>query len=252
MFGAIAKTYFADKIKVKREDLIVVSIMPCLAKKYEAQRDEFKVNGNPDVDWSLSTRELAHLIKQANLDLKTLPDEDFDKPLGESTGAGVIFGVTGGVIEAATRTAYELHTGKTLKKVEFEQLRGMEAIRKATIDFNGTPINIGIAHGLGNARKLLDDIKAGRSEFHAIEIMACPGGCIGGGGQPLHHSDSSILKARTKAIYAEDEAKVLRKSHENPYIIKLYEEFLGKPMSEKAHHLLHTHYFDKSGKIEIS
>jgi NADP-reducing hydrogenase subunit HndD len=252
MFGAIAKTYFADKIKVKREDLIVVSIMPCLAKKYEAQRDEFKVEGNPDVDFSLSTRELAHLIKQANLDLKTLPDEDFDKPLGESTGAAVIFGVTGGVIEAATRTAYELQTGKKLERVEFEQLRGMEFIRKATIDFNGVPINIGIAHGLGNARKLLDDIKAGKSEFHAIEIMACPGGCIGGGGQPLHHSDSSILKARTKAIYTEDEGKVLRKSHENPYIIKLYEEFLGKPMSEKAHHLLHTHYFDKSGKIEIS
>ncbi|MGE0089872.1 MAG: NADH-dependent [FeFe] hydrogenase, group A6 [Bacteroidales bacterium] len=252
MFGAIAKTYFADKIKVKREDLIVVSIMPCLAKKYEAQRDEFKVDGNPDVDFSLSTRELAHLIKQANLDLKTLPDEDFDKPLGESTGAGVIFGVTGGVIEAATRTAYELQTGKKLERVEFEQLRGMEFIRKATIDFNGIPINIGIAHGLGNARKLLDDIKAGKSEFHAIEIMACPGGCIGGGGQPSHHSDSSILKARTKAIYTEDEGKVLRKSHENPYIIKLYEEFLGKPMSEKAHHLLHTHYFDKSGKIEIS
>jgi len=252
MFGAIAKTYFADKIKVKRQDLVVVSIMPCLAKKYEAQRDEFKVDGNPDVDFSLSTRELAHLIKQANLDLKTLPDEDFDKPLGESTGAAVIFGVTGGVIEAATRTAYELHTGKKLAKVEFEQLRGMEYIRKATIDFNGTPINIGIAHGLGNARKLLDEIRAGKSEFHAIEIMACPGGCIGGGGQPLHHSDSSILKARTKAIFAEDEAKVLRKSHENPYIIKLYEEFLGKPMSEKAHHLLHTHYFDKSGKIEIS
>ena len=252
MFGAIAKTYFADKISVKREDLVVVSIMPCLAKKYEAQRDEFKVDGNPDVDFSISTRELAHLIKEANLDLKNLPIEDFDKPLGESTGAAVIFGVTGGVIEAATRTAYEIHTGKKLDKVNFEQLRGLDGIRKATVDFNGTPINIGIAHGLGNARKLLEDIKAGKSEFHAIEIMSCPGGCIGGGGQPLHHGDSSILKARTKAIYQEDEQKTIRKSHENPYIIKLYEEFLGKPMSEKAHHLLHTHYFDKSRKIEIS
>jgi len=252
MFGAIAKTYFADKISVKREDLVVVSIMPCLAKKYEAQRDEFKVDGNPDVDFSISTRELAHLIKEANLDLKNLPNEDFDKPLGESTGAAVIFGVTGGVIEAATRTAYEIHTGKKLDKVNFEQLRGLEGIRKATVDFNGTPINIGIAHGLGNARKLLEDIKAGKSEFHAIEIMSCPGGCIGGGGQPLHHGDSSILKARTRAIYEEDEQKTIRKSHENPYIIKLYEEFLGKPMSEKAHHLLHTHYFDKSRKIEIS
>ena len=252
MFGAIAKTYFADKISVKREDLVVVSIMPCLAKKYEAQRDEFKVDGNHDVDFSISTRELAHLIKEANLDLKNLPNEDFDKPLGESTGAAVIFGVTGGVIEAATRTAYEIHTGKKLDKVNFEQLRGLEGIRKATVDFNGTPINIGIAHGLGNARKLLEDIKAGKSEFHAIEIMSCPGGCIGGGGQPLHHGDSSILKARTRAIYEEDEQKTIRKSHENPYIIKLYEEFLGKPMSEKAHHLLHTHYFDKSRKIEIS
>ncbi len=252
MFGAIAKTYFADKINVKREDLVVVSIMPCLAKKYEAQRDEFKVDGNPDVDFSISTRELAHLIKEANLDLNNLPKEDFDKPLGESSGAGVIFGATGGVIEAATRTAYEIHTGKKLERLDFEELRGFEAIRSATIDFDGTPINIGIAHGLGNARKLLEDIKAGKSQFHAIEIMSCPGGCIGGGGQPIHHGDSSILKARTKAIYQEDADKPIRKSHENPYIIKLYEEFLGKPMSEKAHHLLHTAYFDKSKKIEIS
>jgi len=252
MFGAIAKTYFADKISTKREDIVVVSIMPCLAKKYEAQRDEFKVKGNPDVDFSISTRELAHLIKQANLDLNKLPDEDFDKPLGESSGAGVIFGTTGGVIEAAVRTAYELHTGKRLEKLDFEQLRGFEAIRKATVDFDGTPINIGIAHGLGNARKLLEEIKAGKSEFHAIEIMSCPGGCIGGGGQPLHHSDASILKARAEALYREDAGKPIRKSHENPYIIKLYEEFLGKPMSEKAHHLLHTAYFDKSNKIEIS
>jgi len=252
MFGSIAKTYFADKIEVKREDLVVVSIMPCLAKKYEAQRDEFKVDGNPDVDFSISTRELAHLIKEANLDLKTLPKEEFDNPLGESTGAGVIFGATGGVIEAATRTAYELHTGKKIENIDFKQLRGLEGIRKATVDFDGTPINIGIAHGLGNARKLLEDIEAGKSEFHAIEIMACPGGCIGGGGQPSHHGDSSILKARMKAIYEEDADKTIRKSHENPYIIKLYEEFLGKPMSEKAHHLLHTCYFDKRSKVEIS
>jgi NADP-reducing hydrogenase subunit HndD len=246
MFGSIAKTYFADKIGVKREDLIVVSIMPCLAKKYECQRDEFSVNSNPDVDYSISTRELGFLIKQANIQFNKLPEEDFDKPMGESTGAGVIFGTTGGVIEAATRTAYELHTGKTLTKVDFEELRGLEGIRHATIDFGGFPLKIGIAHGLGNARKLLEDIRAGHSEFHAIEIMACPGGCIGGGGQPLHHGDSKILKARAKAIYAEDANKTIRKSHENPYIIKLYEEFLGKPLSDKAHHLLHTQYFDKS------
>jgi len=249
MFGSIAKSYFADKVKVDRKDMVVVSIMPCLAKKYECQRDEFSVDGNPDVDYSISTRELAHLIKQANLDLNKLEETDFDAPLGESTGAGVIFGATGGVIEAATRTAYELHTGKSLETVDFEQLRGMDGIRSATVDFDGIGINIGIAHGLGNARKLLDDVKAGKSQYHAIEIMACPGGCIGGGGQPLHHGDASILKARTRAIYAEDEGKVLRKSHENPYIQKLYKEFLGEPLSEKAHELLHTHYFDKKKKI---
>lgn len=250
MFGAIAKTYFADKINVKREDLVVVSIMPCLAKKYECQREEFSVNGNPDVDYAVSTRELAHLIKEANINFNDLPEEDFDKPLGESTGAAVIFGATGGVIEAATRTAYEVFTKKTLEKVDFHQLRGMEGIRSATVDFNGTEIKIGIAHGLGNARKLLDRIHSGEEQYHAIEVMACPGGCIGGGGQPLHHGDARILTARTMAIYREDANKPCRKSHENPYITKLYEEFLGAPMSEKAHHLLHTHYFDKS-KSEI-
>jgi NADP-reducing hydrogenase subunit HndD len=251
MFGSIAKTYFADKIKVDREKLIVVSIMPCVAKKYECTRDEFKTEGNPDVDYSISTRELAHLIKRANIDFAALPDSEFDNPLGESTGAGVIFGATGGVIEAAVRTAYEVYTGKTLEKVDFEQLRGLEGIRSATVDFNGLPINIGIAHGLGNARKLLEDIKSGKSTYHAIEIMACPGGCIGGGGQPYIHGDTSILKARMKAIYAEDAGKVLRKSHENPYIIKLYEEFLGKPLSDKSHHLLHTHYFDRKKEVFI-
>jgi len=248
MFGAIAKTYFADKIQTNRKDLVVVSVMPCVAKKYEASRPEFKTDGNPDVDFSISTRELASLIKGANLDFHTLPDEDFDKPLGESTGAGVIFGTTGGVIEAAVRTAYELHTGDTLEKVDFEQLRGLEGIRGASVDFGGTEIKIGIAHGLGNARKLLDEVRAGKSKYHAIEIMACPGGCIGGGGQPLHHGKSGVIKARQKAIYSEDTNKALRKSHENPYIIKLYEEFLGKPMSDKAHYLLHTHYFEKTTK----
>lgn len=249
MFGSIAKTYFADKIKVKRQDLVVVSIMPCLAKKYECTRDEFKVDGNPDVDYSVSTRELAHLIKQANIDFHSLPDEDFDRPLGESTGAGVIFGTTGGVIEAAVRTAFELFTEKKLERVDFKELRGMDGIREATIDFDGLPIKIGIAHGLGNARKLLEDIRSGKSSYHAIEIMACPGGCIGGGGQPLHHGNLDVLKKRAEAIYREDANKPIRKSHENPYITKLYEEFLGKPMSEKSHKLLHTHYVDHSKKI---
>jgi len=252
MFGSVAKTYFAEKMDIKREDMVVVSVMPCLAKKYEAQRDEFKVDDNPDVDFSISTRELAHLMKQANMDLNKLPDEDFDKPLGESTGAGVIFGTTGGVIEAATRSAYEMYTGKSLdEKVNFEQLRGWEGIRKAEVDFDGFTLKIGIAHGLGNARKLLEEIEEGKSEYHAIEIMACPGGCIGGGGQPLHHGNASILKKRSEAIYREDSGKKIRKSHENPYIKQLYEEYLGEPMGEKAHHLLHTKYFDRSTKRQF-
>ena len=251
MFGAIAKTYFADKINIRRNDMVVVSVMPCLAKKYESQRPEFSVDGNPDVDFSISTRELAHFIRQANIDFDNLPDMDFDRPLGESTGAGVIFGNTGGVIEAAVRTAYEIYTGKKLNRFDFEELRGMEGVRQATIDFDGLALNIGIAHGLGNARKLLDEVRAGRSKFHAIEVMACPGGCIGGGGQPLHHGDSSVLKARARALYEEDRNKPVRVSHENPYILQLYEEFLGKPNSEKAHELIHTHYFDKKAKVII-
>ncbi|MDR2009830.1 MAG: [FeFe] hydrogenase, group A [Bacteroidales bacterium] len=251
MFGAIAKTYMAEKMGIKREDLVVVSVMPCVAKKFEAQREEFAVNGNPDVDYSITTRELALLIKQSLGDIKDLPDEDFDKLMGESTGAAVIFGTTGGVIEAACRTAYEVYTKKKLDKVEFTQLRGFEGVRSAVVDFDGLKLNIGIAHGLGNARKLLECIKRGECEFHAIEIMACPGGCIGGGGQPLHHGNSEILKARAAALYKEDAEKPIRKSHENLEIIQLYKDFLGQPMSEKAHHLLHTEYFDKKKKIYI-
>jgi NADP-reducing hydrogenase subunit HndD len=246
MFGAIAKSYFAEKLGIKREDMVVVSIMPCLAKKYECERDEFAVDGNPDVDYAITTRELASLIKISNIKFMSLPNEEFDAPLGESTGAGVIFGTTGGVIEAAVRTAYELYTGKDLPKVDFHELRGMEGIRKATIDFNGLPLNIGIAHGLGNARQLLEEIRAGKSSFHAIEIMSCPGGCIGGGGQPYHHGDADVIKKRQLAIYREDSNKTIRKSHENPYIKKLYDEYLGKPLGHKAHELLHTKYFDRS------
>lgn len=245
MFGAIAKSYYAEMLGIPREKIVVVSVMPCVAKKYECSRPEFSVNGNPDVDYSITTRELARLIKVMNIDFDMLPDEDFDKPLGESTGAGVIFGATGGVIEAALRTAYEFATGETLEKVDFEPVRGMQGIRSAEVKVGEHMLKIGIAHELGNARKLLEDIRAGRSHYHAIEIMACPGGCIGGGGQPYHHGDIEILKQRTKAIYSEDEAKVIRKSHENPYIKELYEKYLGKPLSAKAHHLLHTHYFKK-------
>jgi NADP-reducing hydrogenase subunit HndD len=251
MFGSIAKSYFAEKIGVKREDMIVVSVMPCLAKKYECARDEFKVNGNPDVDYSISTRELATLIKQANIDFNSLEETPFDSPLGESTGAGVIFGTTGGVIEAAVRTAYEVITKKALPKIDFTELRGLEGVRSATIDVDGLKLNIGIAHGLSNARKLLNDIKEGKSQFHAIEVMACPGGCIDGGGQPLHHGNSEIIKARWEAIYEADRNMPLRKSHENPSIQAIYKEFLGEPCGHKSHELLHTHYFDKAKVIEI-
>lgn len=250
MFGAIAKTYWAEKLGIKREDLVVVSIMPCVAKKYECQREEFKTDGNPDVDYSLTTRELADMIKLLSINFADLKEEEFDRPLGESTGAAVIFGATGGVIEAATRTAYELFTKKELGKVDFTELRGLDGVREATVDFNGTPIHIGIAHGLGNARKLLDRVRNGETMFHAIEIMACPGGCVGGAGQPYHHGDFSKVERRLNAIYEEDRNKPLRKSHENPYIKQLYEEFLGEPCGEKSHKLLHTHYFDKSAKVE--
>ena len=249
MFGAIAKTYWAEKMGIKREDLIVVSVMPCLAKKFESERDEFRTNGDPDVNYSISTRELAALIKQTNINFMQLENEDFDAPLGESTGAAVIFGASGGVMEAALRTAYEVHTGKTLDNVNFEGVRGIENLKEATIDVDGFELKVAVAHSLGTARKLMNELRAGKSPYHAIEVMACPGGCIGGGGQPLHHGDSARIKARAKALYSEDTEKNFRKSHENPYIISLYEEFLGKPMSEKAHHLLHACYFNRGKEI---
>lgn len=245
MFGSIAKNWWSEKMGIPREKLVVVSIMPCLAKKYECSREEFSHNGIPDVDYSLSTREIARLIKRANINFNRLPEGEFDNPLGASTGAGVIFGTTGGVMEAALRSVYEIHTGKELPKIDFNQIRGMEGLRSAEIDLDGTKLNVAIAHGLGNARHLLNEIREGKNKYHVIEIMACPGGCIGGGGQPVHHGNSEILKARAAALYREDAGKPLRKSHENPYIIQLYEEFLGRPMSETAHHLLHTKYFNR-------
>jgi NADH-quinone oxidoreductase subunit G/NADP-reducing hydrogenase subunit HndD len=248
MFGAVAKEIWAPEEGIKREDLVVVSVMPCLAKKYEVSRDEFSVDGNPDVDISISTRELAKLLKQANIDLSKLEDGEFDNPLGASTGAADIFGRTGGVIEAATRTVYEMVTGETLEAVEFEALRGWEGFRAADVKVGDLDLRIGIAHGLGEARKMLDKIRAGEENFHAIEIMACKGGCIGGGGQPFHHGDESVLKKRTEGINAIDGGKELRKSHENPFIKEIYEKHLGEPMSHKAHHLLHTKYFARKGR----
>ncbi len=251
MFGAVAKNYFAEKIGVKREDMVVVSIMPCLAKKSEAAREEFKVNGNPDVDFSLTTRELAHMIKQCNLNLNDMPSEDFDSPLGESTGAAVIFGATGGVMEAAVRTAYEVFTKKKLDNIDFEVLRGFDGVKTATVDFAGTPINVAVAYGLNNARIIMEEVRDGNPRgFHAVEVMACPGGCIGGAGQPYHHGDSSIIRKRMEATYREDAGKPIRKSHENPSIIAIYKDYFGEPCGHKSHELLHTHYFDRSKKVE--
>ena len=242
MFGVIVKSYYARKFNINPEDMVVVSVMPCLAKKYEASRPELSHEGSQNVDYVITTRELAAMIKEAGINFESLKDDDFDHPLGESTGAGVIFGTTGGVIEAALRTAYEWLTGATLENVDFMQLRGFDGVKEASVTINGEEIRIAVAHGLGNARKLLEAIRAGEARYHAIEIMACPGGCIGGGGQPYHHGNIDILKKRVEAIYREDKGKAIRKSHENPEIIKLYEEFLGKPYGEKAHHLLHTSY----------
>ena len=251
MFGAVAKNYLAPKLGVKREDLVVVSIMPCLAKKSERAREELAVTGDSDVNYTLSTRELAHMIRQCNLNLNDMPEEDFDSPLGQSTGAAVIFGATGGVMEAALRTAYELHTGKTLPKVEFHETRGFDGVKEATIDIDGFPLKIAVVYSLANARKMMEQVRQGNPNgYHFIEVMACPGGCIGGAGQPYHHGNSDIIRKRMEAIYREDEGKPIRKSHENPEVLAIYEEYYGKPCGHLSHEQLHTHYFDRSDKIE--
>ncbi len=242
MFGAIAKSYYAEKNNLDPQDITVVSIMPCLAKKAEAKRQELTKDENSNVDIVITTRGFAEMMKEAGIDFANLEDQPFDSLMGESTGASVIFGTTGGVIEAAVRTAYEWITGETLEDVEFKNLRGLEGIREATVTIGDMDLKIGIAHELGNARKMLEDIRDGKSHYHAIEIMACPGGCIGGGGQPYHHGDMNIIKKRQAALYLEDQGKKKRKSHENQEVNRLYQEFLGKPYGEKAHDLLHTHY----------
>lgn len=242
MFGAIAKTYYAEKIGKKAEDIKVVSVMPCISKKYEAKRDELENEGYSDVDIVLTTRELGAMIKEAGIDFNNLEKSDFDNPMGESTGAGDIFGTSGGVIEATIRTAYDTITGKELEKVEFEELRGLKGIKQAKVDINGREIKIAVANGLGNTRKLLEKLRNKEIDLDAIEVMACPGGCIGGGGQPYHNGKISILKERSKGLYKIDKNKKLRKSYQNPYIKKLYQEYLGEVGSEKAKELLHTSY----------
>lgn len=241
MWGAIAKTYLAEKLGVDKDKLVVVSVMPCIAKKSEAKRPEF----NNDVDIVISTRELAKMIKTAGIDFKSIENEDFDRLMGESTGAGVIFGTTGGVMEAALRTSYEWLTKESLEKLDFEVARGLQGVKEASLEINGNTINIAIVSGLGNAKQLLDNIDETSKKYHFIEVMACPGGCINGGGQPYSNDQFNLIENRMNTLYCEDSSKTIRKSHENPEIIKLYNEFLGNPNSEKAHHLLHTHYTAK-------
>jgi NADH-quinone oxidoreductase subunit G/NADP-reducing hydrogenase subunit HndD len=245
MFGTIAKTYYAEKNGIDPNNVVVVSVMPCIAKKAEAKRPELTKDEHNNVDIVVTTRELGDMIKEAGIEFENLPDSEYDRPLGETTGASVIFGTTGGVIEAAVRTVYEWITGEELKEVEFSELRGIDGLREATVDIGDRKLRIGIANGLGNARILLEQIRENKSRYDAIEIMACPGGCIGGGGQPYHHGNDEIVKKRQEAIYREDRRKKIRKSHENPEILKLYEEYLGEPFGEKAHELLHTHYEER-------
>lgn len=221
MWGAIAKTYWAEKMSIDPKDLVVVSVMPCVAKKYEAARPEMSRNGIPDVDIVISTRELAKMIREAGINLASLDEDVFDNPLGESTGAGAIFGATGGVMEAALRTAYEWITKEELSNLDFTAVRGLDGVKEATIKVKDIYVNVAIASGLGNARALLEKVKNGDSHYHLIEIMACPGGCINGGGQPYSKDDTSILEKRRASLYKEDKNKAIRKSHENPYIIKL-------------------------------
>ncbi len=246
MEGAIIKSYYAEKNNLDPKDIYVVSIMPCTAKKFEAQREELAGIGYPDVDAVLTVRELGRMIKQAGIDFVRLPDEDFDDILGESSGAAVLFGATGGVMEAALRTVYEKVTGNTLEDVNLTAVRGMAGIREAEIDLAGTKVRVAVAAGSGNAHDLLEKIKAGEAQYDFIEIMGCPGGCVNGGGMPIVSAKDKMYieprEIRAKGLYDEDEAKTVRKSHENPSIKKLYDEYLGEPNSHRAHELLHTHY----------
>lgn len=242
MFGVLAKTYLAKKMNIDPSKMVIVSIMPCLAKKYEAAREELANDGHADVDYVLTTQELASMLRESGINFSALPDEDFDKFMGESSGAGTIFGTTGGVIEATVRTAAYWLNGDKLDKIDFEELRGADGIREATVNAGGMELKIGIAHGLGNARTLLENIRDGKSQYHAIEIMACPGGCVGGGGQPFYGNDHSVVDTRGKALHAEGADKAIRVAHENAEIKALYDEFLEKPGSHKAHELLHTSY----------
>ena len=254
MFGALLKTYYASKQKINPEKIFVVSVMPCIAKKFERQREEMKDNGLYDVDAVLTTRELARMIKQANIEFVELEDEVFDDPMGEATGAAAIFGVTGGVAEAALRSVSEIVTGKPLEKIEFEEVRGQKGIKRATIKIGDQEVKAVVASGLGNAKTIMEEIKSGKADYQFVEIMACPGGCIMGGGQPIKSSKIretvNVAQKRSEAMYSIDERSAIRLSHKNPVLQKIYKEFLGEPGGHLAHELLHTHY-EKREKYRI-
>jgi iron-only hydrogenase group A len=241
MLGAIIKSYFAKREGIDPKKIYSVSIMPCTAKKFEAGRPEMMQDGEPDVDAVLTTRELARLIRMRGLDLKTLQPDTADTPFGERTTAGKLFGASGGVMEAAIRTAYWMITGKELPNLNVEAVRGLQGVKEAQLDINGLKVGVAVVSGLGNARKLLDEIRAGRQDIHFIEVMTCPGGCIAGGGQPMT-ADEGAVKARMQALYMIDEGGPVRTSHSNESVKRLYDEFLVKPLGEKSHHLLHTQY----------
>ena len=256
MFGALIKTYYAEKQNIDPEKIYMVSVMPCIAKKFERQRTEMQNDGLYDVDNVITTRELARMIKQANIEFEKLEDSKFDEPMGEATGAAAIFGTTGGVMEAALRTAQDTLTGEDLEKIDFEQVRGGKGIKKATIEIAGKEIKVVAASGLSNAKKILEEIKNGEADYQFVEIMACPGGCIMGGGQPIKdsktRSEVDVRKLRADALYSIDEKSTIRKSHENPVLKKIYKEFLGEPGGELAHKLLHTKYVAREKyRIEI-
>lgn len=249
MFGAVIKSYYAKKNDIDPKSIYVVSVMPCVAKKFEAGRPEMECDGLRDVDAVISTRELAKMIKEAGIMFAKLPDEEFDVPFERASGAGVIFGATGGVMEAALRTAADVLNGKSVEEIEYTAVRGVEGIKEATVNMGGMDVKVAVANGLGNARKLLNSIREGKADYHFIEIMACPGGCVNGGGQPIVPSrekmDIDVRAERAKALYAEDNNSVIRKSHENPDMDTLYNDFFGKPGSHLAHELLHTTYTNR-------
>jgi NADP-reducing hydrogenase subunit HndD len=246
MFGAVLKSYYAAKNNIDPSKVFVVSVMPCVAKKYECKREELSSTGYPDVDVVITTRELARMIKEAGINFTQLEDGQFDDPMGEATGAGVIFGATGGVMEAALRTVSEIITGKEFDEIEYEAVRGVDGIKEANVQIGDLTVKAAVAHGLANAKSLLEKIKKGEADYHFIEVMACPGGCVTGGGQPIQPSEirswNDLRKLRAAAIYEEDRSLPIRKSHKNPKVKALYDEFFGEPCGHKSHELLHTHY----------